>query len=157
MVTAVGMRVAASATRRVITVLGATTLLTLALDAIYKDDEDYKKRTENDRNSNFWFKFGGVQFRIPMGFEVAALSRIAANGVEAFFDKEMTARRFTNNVGSIFVSNLSMNPTPQIVRPILDLAMNQSSTGSPIVPEGLKNLRSEQQVHHQLDVARPGD
>ena len=43
--TAVGMRVASSATRRVMVVLGATTLLTLALDAIYKDDEDYKKRT----------------------------------------------------------------------------------------------------------------
>ncbi len=145
--TAVGMRVASSATRRVVTVLGATTLLTLALDALYQDDEDYKKRTDDDRNSNFWFKFGGAQFRIPMGFEIAALSRIAANGAEAFFDKEMTARRFGNNVLSIFTSNLSMNPTPQIVRPALDLMMNQSSTGGPITPEGMKNLRSDYQYN----------
>ena len=144
---AVGMRVAGSATRRVMTVLGATTLLTLALDAIYKDDVVYKKRPAYDRNSNFWFKFGGVQFRVPMGFEVAALARTAANGAEAFFDQEMTARRFANNLESVFMSNLSMNPTPQFIRPALDLAMNTSSTGTPITPEGMENLRPEYQVH----------
>jgi len=144
---AVGMRVASSATRRVITVLGATTLATLALDSIYQDDEDYKKRDENDRNSNFWFKFGGVQFHIPMGFEVAALSRIAANGVEAFFNQEMTARRFIHSVGSIFLTTMAMDPIPQIVRPLLDLAENQTGTGSPIVPEGMKDLRPEAQYN----------
>jgi hypothetical protein len=142
----VGRRLAASAAKRVGIVLGATTLATLALDAIYADDEDYKKRPDYDRDANFWFKFGGVQFRIPMGFEIAAMSRIAANGVEAFFGQnEMTGRRFVQTVGQIFMTNMSLNPTPQIVRPLLDLAENQSGTGAPIISKGMDRLRPEEQ------------
>ncbi len=143
---AVGKRIAASATRRVATVLAATTVLTLALDAIYQDDEDYKKRTDADRNSNFWFKVGQTQFRIPMGFEIAALSRIAANGVEAIVGgSEMTGRRFINNVGSILSNNLYMSPVPQAVAPIVDVYANKGSGGAPIVPRGLDKLQSQEQ------------
>jgi hypothetical protein len=143
---AVGQRVAASMTRRVATVLGTTALLTLALDAIYADDEDYKKRPDYDRDANFWFKFGGVQFRIPMGFEIAAMARIAANGVEAFFGQnEMTGRRFANTFGQIVLTNMSMLPVPQIARPLYDLATNQSGTGAPIVTQGMERLRPEEQ------------
>ena len=141
---AVGSHVAANSFKRVAIVLSATTLATLALDALYKDDEDYKKRTEYDRNANFWFKFGGVQFRVPMGFEVAALGRIAANGLDAFFDPEMTPRRFANNVGSIFATNMALNPTPQIVAPIIDLIANQSGTGAPIERMGSENLQPQE-------------
>jgi N12 class adenine-specific DNA methylase len=143
---AVGGRLAASATKRVAIVLGTTALLTLALDAIYADDEDYKKRTDYDRDANFWFKFGDTQFRIPMGFEIAAMSRIAANGVEAFFGRnEMTGRRFANSVLQILGTNMSMSPVPQIVRPIYDLATNTSGTGAPIIGKGMDRLRSEDQ------------
>jgi hypothetical protein len=142
---AVGARVAASATKRVAIVLGATSLLTLALDAIYANDEDYKKRTEYDRDANFWFKFGNTQFRIPMGFEIAAMSRIAANGVEAIFGRnEMTPRRFANSVLQILGTNMSLSPVPQIVRPVLDLLENESGTGAPIIGKGMDRLRSEE-------------
>jgi Large polyvalent protein associated domain 38 len=143
---AVGMPVGTRG--RVALVLGAQAMATLALDALYQDDEDYKKRPEYDRNSNYWFKFGGVEFRIPMGFEIAAMSRIAANGVEAFFGtNEMTTRRFLNNVGSIALTNMAMNPTPQIVKPLLDVAMNQTGTGQPIVTQGMEKLRPEAQYN----------
>ncbi|MGD0110118.1 MAG: LPD38 domain-containing protein [Rhodopila sp.] len=143
---AVGRRLAASTTRRFAVVLGTTALMTLALDAIYADDEDYKKRPEYDRNANFWFKFGNTQFRIPMGFEIAAMARIAANGVEAFFGQnEMTGRRFVNNVGSIISTNMSIWPVPQIVSPALDVYTNKSGTGAPIIGMGMDRLRSEEQ------------
>jgi len=143
---AVGSRLAASTARRVATVLGTTALMTLALDAIYADDEDYKKRPDYDRDANFWFKFGNTQFRIPMGFEIAAMSRIAANGVEAVFGlNEMTGRRFANTVLQIITTNMSIWPVPQVVRPLLDVAMNQTGTGAPIVSQGMDRLRSEEQ------------
>lgn len=142
---AVGRRLAAAGTKRVAVVLGTTALLTIALDAIYADDEDYKKRPDYDRDANFWFKFGGVQFRIPMGFEIAAMARIAANGAEAFFGaNEMTPRRFANTVLQILSTNMSLSPVPQIVRPVLDLLENQTGTGSPIIGEGMNRLRSEE-------------
>ena len=147
---AVGKRAAYAATRRLLTVLATTALLGLALDALYADDEDAKKRTDDDRNSNFWFKIGGTQFRIPKGFEIAAVGTIVANGVEAFFGtSEMTGRRFINNVGSILADNLYMNPTPQAVRPVLDVAMNRTSQGGAIVPERLSKLQSQEQYTPQ--------
>jgi hypothetical protein len=143
---AVGGRIAASTTRRVATVMAATTVLTLALDAIYADDEDYKKRTDDDRNTNFWFKVGDTQFRIPMGFEIAALSRIAANGVEAFFGQsEMTGRRFINNTASILANNLYMSPVPQAVAPLVDIYANKGYGGAPIVPRSMDKLQAQEQ------------
>lgn len=145
---AVGSRIAVSATRRLAVVLGATTMATLALDAIYADDEDYKKRPDYDRDANYWFKIGGVQFRIPMGFEIAAMSRIAANGIEAFLGtNEMTGRRFFNTSLQIFGTNMSLNPIPQAVKPVFDLMTNTSGTGSPIVGQGMDRLRPEEQYN----------
>lgn len=141
---AVGGKLAWAATSRVAKVLAATTLATLALDYIYKDDEDYKKRSEYDRNSKFWFKFGDYQIQIPMGFEVAALSRIAANGLDAFFDKEMTGDRFRQNALSIVGANMFMDPIPTAASGILDLATNTSGSGHPIEPKGIENLRPEE-------------
>lgn len=143
---AVGKRIGYAASRRLAAVLAASALLTLALDALYADDEDYKKRTDDDRNSNFWFKIGGTQFRIPMGFEIAAVSRIAVNGLEAFVGaNEMTGRRFFNTTRTIIADNLMMNPTPQAVKPLLEVAMNRSSQGAPIVPQRLDKLQSQEQ------------
>jgi hypothetical protein len=153
---AVAGSIARSATKRVAIVLGATTALTLALDAIYKDDEDYKKRSESDRNTYFWFKFGNTQFQIPMGFEIAALSRMAANGMEAFFDKEMTPRRLANSALTMIGTNMAMNPTPQIIAPLVDVAMNEGRTGHPITPMGMENLQSEDQYNINSTLAARG-
>lgn len=141
---AVGSKVAWQSTKRVAYVLGTVAMLNLALDAIYADDPDYQRRDEYDRNSNFWFKVGQTEFRIPMGFEVAALARIAANGAEAFYDKEMTVSRFIKNTLSILGTNMSLNPTPQIVKPLLDIAANETRTGSPIEGKGMERLRSDE-------------
>jgi hypothetical protein len=143
---AVGAKVLSGMTKRVAIVLAATTALTLALDGLYADDEDYKKRSEYDRNSFFWFKFGGTVFRVPMGFEIAALSRIASNGIEAMFGlSEMDGRRFLNNLWSIVGTNLSMNPIPQAAAPLVDLWTNTSATGHPITPMGMEGLQAQEQ------------
>lgn len=133
-----------SSVGRLATVLGASALAMMALDAIYADDEDYKKRTEFDRNTYFWFKFGDAQIRIPMGFEIAALGRMASNTAEAFYDKEMTVKRVMENGWALLGQQLQMNPIPQAVKPLFDIWENESGTGRRIEPMGSEKLRPEQ-------------
>jgi hypothetical protein len=119
-------------------VYAATTMVKLANDAWNMDDPDYQKRTENDHNTNFWFKALGEEWRFPMGFEVGSLAAMSANFIEAispigaFRDKEMTVERAFKNMYSIGVEQLGYNFVPQIVRPIVDVARNVRSTGGPI-------------------------
>jgi hypothetical protein len=147
---AVGRRVAWSATKKLAIALAVHTLLGLALDAIYANDEDYKKRSDYDRATYFWFKIGKVQISIPKGFEIAALSQVAINGIEAFFGwSEMTGQRFNEQLWHLLGTNLSMNPTPQFLKPIADLWQNQNFAGTPIVPKGLDQLQPEYRYTQQ--------
>lgn len=125
-------------------VLGATALFSLALLAAYGDDDDWKKREDWDRNNYWWFKFGGTAFRIPKPFEIGAIATLAERGFELAFDKEMTSTRFRNQVLTLLGDNLSMNPVPQLVKPILDVYANKDSfSGRPIETMGMDRLQSE--------------
>lgn len=142
---AIGTRVGLGIAKRVATVVLAGMLVDLGLDALYANDEDWKKRDELDKNSNYWFKIGKTEFRIPKGFEVGAVSRLGAIFVESFYDKEMTAGRVLKNVYSILADNLNLNPTPTILKPALDIYGNSNAaSGNPIVPRGLERLQPEQ-------------
>lgn len=153
---AVGGKLAWAASARVAKVMTATVLATLALDYIYRNDEDYKKRSEYDRNGKWWFKVGQYQFQIPMGFELAGLARIATNALDMFFDKEMTGRRWANNALSILGQNMFMDPTPTVIAPAIDVYANTSATGHPIEPKGMENLRQEQKYTSEDTLAARG-
>jgi len=140
---AVGGRVGIQIATKLAVVMIGMTAANLALDAFYADDPDYQARTEDDRNSNFWFKVGGREFRVPMGFEVAALSRMAAIWVETLYDKNVTAGRAWKNTMQILGTQMSLNPIPQAVKPVLDLRANETRTGAPIETAGMERLRPE--------------
>lgn len=125
-------------------VLGAVALASIALMAAYQDDDDWKKREDWDRNGFWWFKVGGVAFRIPKPFEIGAMGTLAERGLEYFISKEMTGKRLGKNVYSLIMDNLSMNPVPQAVKPIVDLYANKDSfTGRPIETMGMERLKSQ--------------
>jgi hypothetical protein len=125
-------------------VLGAVTMASLGLLAAYGDDDDWKKREEWDRNNFWWFKFGGQAFRIPKPFEIGAIATLAERGFELAFDKEMTNKRFMAQVMTLLGDNLSMNPVPQLVKPMLDVYANKDSfSGRPIETMGMDKLKSE--------------
>ena len=125
-------------------VLGAVALASIALMAAYQDDDDWKKREDWDRNSFWWFKVGGVAFRIPKPFEIGAIATLAERGLEYFISKEMTGKRLGKNVYSIVMDNLSMNPVPQAVKPIVDLYSNKDSfTGRPIETMGMEKVKAQ--------------
>lgn len=140
---AVGARIGVGIAKRVGMAVMAGTLLNLALDAIYDDDPDYQQRTEFDRNSNYWFKVGKTEYRIPMGFEIGAVSRMSAIFIQSFYDKEMTAGRAAKNIGHIVLDNLSMNPTPTIIKPLVDIYGNTRATGGPITTRGMDRLQAD--------------
>lgn len=130
--------------RRFSIVLGATSLASIALLAAYSDDEDWKQREDWDRDGFWWFKFGGVAFRIPKPFEIGALASVAERGVELFTNDEFTAQRFMDRMKHLASDNLSMNPIPQAIKPILDVYANKDSfTGRPIESMGMERLQAE--------------
>jgi len=126
---------------RFATVLGATALFSVALMAGYADDDDWKKREDWDRDNYWWFKLGGVAFRIPKPFEIGAIATLAERGAELMTSDEMTGRRFMNRLGAVLSDNLSMNPIPQLAKPLIDIYANVDSfTGRPIESMGMERL-----------------
>ena len=114
-------------------VTGAVALAGMSLMLAYGDDEDWKKREDWDLNQYFWFKIGDTAFRIPRPFEIGAVASLAERGLQYMIDDEMTGERFRKVVGHLLMDNLSMNPTPQAIKPIVDLYANRDSfTGRPI-------------------------
>jgi hypothetical protein len=137
-------KAAAENPARVGAVVGATMMASVALAAMYKDDPDWKQREDWDRDNYWWFKIGGTAFRIPKPFEVGAAGTIAERTWELMNDKEMTASRFGGQVADILGQQFSLNPTPQIVKPLMDVYANKDGfTGRPIENQAMQSLRPE--------------
>ena len=127
--------------RKLAIVTGAVALASIALMAGYEDDDDWKRREDWDRDNFWWFKFGGIEYRIPKPFEVGAVGTLAERSMEYMLNDEMTGERFRKVVGSLVSNNLSMNPIPQVFKPMLDLYANKDSfTGRPIESMGMQRL-----------------
>lgn len=142
---------------RIAAVIGATTLFSLALLAAYSDDDDWKKRTDSDRNNFWWFKFGGTAYRIPKPFEIGSIATLAERGFELAFDKEMTSKQFMKNVKELLGDNLSMNPVPQLVKPLLDVYANRDSfSGMPIENMAQERLKSEYRFNDRTSMFARG-
>ncbi len=132
------------------TVLLATAATSLFLLAQNHDDDDFKKLDDWQRDNFWWIKMGGIHYAIPKPFELGAIATLAERGVERWGSesiggsKEMTQERFLKRVKDLFYSNLSMNPTPQSVKPLIDIYANKSGfTGNPIESMGMEKLKPE--------------
>jgi DNA repair protein RadC len=129
---------------RMAAVMGATAVFSLMLLAAFGDDDDWKKREEWDRNNFWWFKVAGTAFRIPKPFEIGAAATLAERGFELAFDEEMTGTRFRKQVLTLLSDNLSMNPIPQLVKPMIDVYANTDSfSGRPIETMSMERLLPE--------------
>ena len=127
--------------RKMAVVTGAVALASIALMLAYDDDDDWKRREDWDRDNYWWFKVGGIAYRIPKPFEIGAIGTLAERGLEYMINDEMTGERFRKVVGDIVKNNLAMNPVPQAVKPIIDLYANKDSfTGRPIESMSMQRL-----------------
>lgn len=143
--------------QRFATVLGATALMSLGLLAAYHDDDDWKKRPDWDRNNYWWFKFGDTAYRIPKPFEIGAIATLAERSAEYIFDQEMTGKRFREQILKLTGDQLSMNPIPQAVKPILDIYANKDSfRGTQIESDSMEKLRPEYRFNDKTSMAARG-
>lgn len=139
------------------TVLLATAATSLYLLAQNHDDEDFKKLDDWQRDNFWWVKMGGVHYAIPKPFEIGSIATVAERGVELFTDKEMTKERFLKRVKELVLSNLSMNPTPQSVKPLIDIYANKSGfTGNPIESMGMEKLKPEYRFNANTSMTARG-
>lgn len=131
------------------TVLGAVTFISLALYLGQKDDEDWKKREDWDRDGFFWFKIPGTKLaaRIPKPFEMGAFASVIERLTEQMVDSGVEGKVFGRRLMAILADNLAINPIPQIIRPLEDLRRNKDGfTDRPIEPESMRRLSPENRV-----------
>lgn len=130
--------------KRFSAVTGAVAMASILLLSAYKDDEDWKKREDWDRDTYWWFKLGDTAYRIPKPFEVGAIGTIAERGFELMTSDEMTGKRFGERMGHMMSSTFALNPIPQAVKPLLDVYSNEDSfTQRPIETMGMERLKPE--------------
>ena len=140
------------------TVIFTAAMASLALMGMAAGDEDkwkkWKKREEWDKASNWWFEFGGVQYRIPKPFELGTVSHVVERTVEGMFDKERDAgQRTAKALMDAAMNQLSMNPTPQAFKPIIDLYANYDSfTKRPIETMSMQRLDKSQRYTAQTSM-----
>lgn len=133
---------------RFMTISSAVMLASLSLYAMYKDDEDFKRREDWDRDNFWWFKIGDTAFRIPKPFEIGALGTIAERTYEQMADENVEGKVFAERLNHILMDTFSLNPTPQMVKPLIDLYANKDSfTGAPIESGGMQNLSKQERIN----------
>ncbi len=141
---------------RFASVIGATALASIALMLAYRDDDDWKRREEWDRDNFWWFKIDGVAYRIPKPFEVGAIATVAERGLELMVSDEMDGARFADAMKRMVGNTLAFNPIPQAFKPVLDVYANKDSfTGRDIETMGMdRYLKSERIDRKTSEVAR---
>ena len=113
----------------------------------FKDDDDFKKREDWDRDNFWWFKIGDRAVRIPKPFEIGAFGTIVERGLEQMVDKNVEGKVFGDRMRSMLMDTFSLNPTPQFVKPMIDLYANKDSfTGAPIESAGLERLSKQERA-----------
>lgn len=131
--------------KRMAYVVGAMALATIALSAAFKDDDDWKKRSDSDRANYWWFKVGGTAYRIPKPFEIGAAATAIDELFALWYDSENTdSKRFAMQMGELVNGQLAMNPIPQVFRPLIDVYANKDAfSGRPIESLAMQRLRPE--------------
>ncbi|MFZ2950947.1 MAG: LPD38 domain-containing protein [Desulfuromonadaceae bacterium] len=108
-------------------VIGAAALASVLLMLAYKDDEEWKKREDWDRDNYWWFRIGNTAWRIPKPFEVGVMATLAERGAEVMASDEMTGKRFAERLWAAVTQTLAMNPVPQMFKPLVDLYADKDS------------------------------
>lgn len=125
------------------TVTGAVVLASLALYMAFKDDEEFKKREQWDRDNFWWFRLPGMEaaIRVPKPFEIGAFGTMAERTLEQIIDSGAEGKIFEQSFKRMMSDTFALNPTPQMIKPLVDLYANKDSfTGAPIETAGMERL-----------------
>jgi hypothetical protein len=125
------------------TVTGAVVAVGLLLYLTQKDDEDWKKREDWDRDAFFWFKVPGTDkaVRIPKPFEMGAIATLFERSTEQMVDSSVEGKVFAKRLGAVLHDTFAINPIPQVIRPLWDLYGNKDGfTDRPIESMGMERI-----------------
>jgi hypothetical protein len=129
-------------------VTGAVCLASLALYFAFKDDDEFKKRDEWDRDNFWWIKLPGMDYalRIPKPFEIGAFGTLAERTAEQIFDQGAEGKQFQQSMGRMVTDTFAFN-LPQFMKPLVDLYANKDSfTGAPIESAGMERLSKQERA-----------
>jgi hypothetical protein len=130
---------------RFATMSSAVALASILLYGIYKDDEDFQRREDWDRDNFWWFKIGETAFRIPKPFEIGAIGTIAERTFEQIADENVEGKVFADRFNHILSETFGLNPVPQMIKPLIDLYANKDSfTSAPIESAGMERLSKQE-------------
>lgn len=124
-------------------VTGAVMMASMMLYLAFKDDEEFKKREEWDRDNFWWFRLPGMDsaVRVPKPFEIGAFGTMAERLLEQMIDQGAEGKQFEESIKRMLSDTFAMNPTPQLIKPMIDLYANKDSfTGAPIETAGMERL-----------------
>lgn len=132
---------------------GMITAASLALLAHNWDDERYEGLPDWDKDANWHFWFGEHHWRIPKPFEIGVLfGTIPERMVRALGDKD-TGAQFGKAVARAIGDTFALNPTPQLVKPMVEAAFNYDSfRGGPIDGPQDLNVRAEARYNEQTSL-----
>lgn len=132
---------------------GMITAASLALLVHNWDDERYEGLPDWDKDANWHFWLGEHHWRIPKPFEIGVLfGTIPERMVRALGDKD-TGAQFGKAVARAIGDTFALNPTPQLVKPMVEAAFNYDSfRGGPIDGPQDLNVQAEARYNEQTSL-----
>lgn len=132
---------------------GMITAMSLGLLAANWDDERYEELPDWDKDANWHFFVGDQHFRIPKPFEIGVLfGTIPERMVRAMGDKD-TGAQFGKAVARAIGDTFALNPTPQIVKPLVEATFNYDTfRGGPIDGPQDLNVQAEARYNEQTSL-----
>ncbi len=131
---------------RFYTVVGVYSAMSVALYLAMKDDDDYKASEQWERDTYHLFKLPGseIMYRFPRPFEVGSIASMAERIAEQMVDDEVHGELFAERLWHTLTETFSFNPTPQALKPVLEVAMNRNwFTGRKIESQSMEQLSPE--------------
>ncbi|MGU5817876.1 LPD38 domain-containing protein [Aeromonas caviae] len=112
---------------------GMITAMSLGLLAANWDDERYEELPDWDKDANWHFFVGDQHFRIPKPFEIGVMFGTIPERMARAMGGKDTGAQFGKAVARAVGETFALNPTPQIVKPLVESYFNYDAfRGGPI-------------------------
>lgn len=139
-------------------VTGALVMMSTLLYLRNKDDDEYRKLEDWQRDTYWVIRFGENMYFIPKPFEVGAIASMAERATEQFVDPTVGGDKFAKRLGHVFLDTFAFNPIPQAIKPLYELGANENTfTGRPIEDQSMRRLspsmRSRPETSRLADAA----
>lgn len=156
-----GTKADAKSFARFAAVTGALVMMSTLLYLRNKDDEEYRKLEDWQRDTYWVIRFGENMIFIPKPFEVGAIASMAERATEQFVDPTVGGDKFAKRLGHVLTDTFAFNPIPQAIKPLYELGANENTfTGRPIEDQSMQRLspsmRSRPETSRLADAASRG-